>query len=143
MQIRKMLLADVDRISELEEMIFTMPWHKESFIEMIENPDSVYMVAIEDEKPVALCGIIDIAGEGNISNVLTDPEYRGRGFGYEVVKAAMEECLKGKTECFTLEVRVSNTPAISLYEKLGFVSEGVRPNYYEKPTEDALIMWKR
>jgi len=44
---------------------------------------------------------------------------------------------------FTLEVRVSNAPAISVYEKCGFVSEGVRPKFYEKPVEDALIMWKR
>ena len=43
----------------------------------------------------------------------------------------------------TLEVRISNQPAIALYESLGFKGEGVRPKFYEKPVEDALIMWKR
>jgi ribosomal protein S18 acetylase RimI-like enzyme len=59
----------------------------------------------------------------------------------------MKELIKvGKSrgiEAFTLEVRVSNAPAVHIYEKLGFVSEGIRPNFYEKPREDAYIMWKR
>ena len=55
----------------------------------------------------------------------------------------MEEGCRAGLNAYTLEVRVSNTAAIGLYEKLGFVSEGIRPNFYEKPAEDAMIMWKR
>ena len=55
----------------------------------------------------------------------------------------MEEGYRMGVEAFTLEVRKSNEAAIHLYEKLGFVTEGIRKNFYEEPTEDALIMWKR
>ena len=82
-------------------------------------------------------------GEGNINNVVVEEAYRGQGLAY----AMMQELLirgreMGCTE-FTLEVRVSNAPAIHVYQKLGFVSEGIRPRFYEKPVEDAMIMWIR
>lgn len=144
MQIRRMELKDVDRVSQLEEMAFSMPWHKESFIEMIQNPAALYMVAEEDEKPVAVCGILTVLDEGDISNVVVDPQYRRNKIASELLKAAMDAANKEYgTNAFTLEVRISNEPAIKLYEKLGFVSEGVRPKFYEKPVEDALIMWRR
>ena len=55
----------------------------------------------------------------------------------------IEDGYQNGLTAFTLEVRVSNQNAIHVYEKLGFFSEGIRPNFYEKPTEDAMIMWKR
>ena len=55
----------------------------------------------------------------------------------------MEMCGRDGVKAFTLEVRVSNEAAIHMYEKVGFVSEGIRPGFYEKPAEDAMIMWKR
>ena len=54
----------------------------------------------------------------------------------------MHEAEKEGVEAFTLEVRVSNTPAIKLYEKLGFVNQGIRKNFYQNPVEDAIVMWK-
>ena len=144
MQIRRMELKDVDRISQLEEMAFSMPWHKESFIEMIQKPDALYLVMEEADKPVAVCGILMVLDEGDISNVVVDPEYRQKGIAYELLKSAMNMASQEYgINAFTLEVRKSNKAAIGLYEKLGFVSEGIRPKFYEKPVEDALIMWRR
>lgn len=144
MLIRRMKISDVDRVSELEEMAFSMPWHRESFIEMISNPDAIYLVALDDNIPVGVCGIRSIVGEGDISNVVTDPEYRRKGIAEKLLSEAMRI---GQEEygitAFTLEVRVSNAAAIGLYEKLGFAGEGIRPGFYEKPDEDALIMWRR
>ena len=84
-----------------------------------------------------------IVGEGEITNVVTKNTMRGKGIGKQILEKLLEEGAKMGAEAFTLEVRVSNAPAIHLYESLGFVSEGVRKNFYEEPTEDALIMWKR
>lgn len=145
--VRDMSLDDVDQVCILEEMAFSMPWHKQSFIEMIENKDALYLVAEEIENPgviVGCCGMRSIVGEGDISNVVVHPKYRNQG----IAQCMLEELLsRGKeefaVEAYTLEVRCSNLPAIRVYEKLGFVSEGIRKNFYEKPVEDAIIMWKR
>lgn len=144
MLIRKMEIRDVDRVSELEEMAFSMPWHRGSFIEMISNPDAIYMVALDGDIPVGVCGIRSIVGEGDISNVVTDPQYRRQGIAEQLLTEAMRIGQEEYgIEAFTLEVRVSNEAAIRLYEKMGFSGEGIRPGFYEKPDEDALIMWRR
>ena len=133
----------VDQVCVLEEEAFSMPWHKESFLEMIANENACYLVALVGEEVVASCGLRHIVGEGEITNVVTKNTMRGKGVGRQILLKLLEEGAKMGAEAFTLEVRVSNAPAIHLYESLGFVSEGVRKNFYEEPTEDALIMWKR
>jgi len=82
-------------------------------------------------------------GEGEITNVVVAEKFRGRGIGRALMEYMLKEAPLHGMGDLTLEVRVSNTPAICLYESLGFKGEGVRPDFYEKPTEDALIMWKR
>lgn len=140
---RRMRPEDVPFISRLEEETFSMPWSAESFLQMIEREDSEYFVAEEDGRLLGGCGLLLIAGEGNITNVAIVPEARRRGVASGLLTYLMAEGDRAGLTAYTLEVRVSNAAAIGLYEKLGFVSEGVRPDFYEKPTEDAVIMWKR
>ena len=133
----------VDQVCVLEEEAFSMPWHRESFLEMIANENACYLVALKGREVVASCGLRHIVGEGEITNVVTKRICRGQGIAKKMLLTLLEEGAKMGAKEFTLEVRVSNAPAIHLYEALGFVSEGVRKNFYEEPTEDALIMWKR
>ena len=133
----------VDQVCVLEEEAFSMPWHRESFLEMIANENACYLVALMGDEVVASCGLRHIVGEGEITNVVTKNTMRGKGLGRKILLRLLEEGAKIGAEAFTLEVRVSNAPAIHLYESLGFVSEGIRKNFYEEPIEDALIMWKR
>lgn len=140
---RRMRREDVPFISRLEEETFSMPWSAESFLRMIEQEDTAYFVAEEDGRILGGCGLLLIAGEGNITNVVVAPGARRRGVATGLLTYLMEEGDRSGLTAYTLEVRVSNAAAIGLYEKLGFTSEGVRPRFYEKPTEDALIMWKR
>lgn len=133
----------VDQVCVLEEEAFSMPWHRESFLEMILNKDACYLVGLMEEEVVASCGLRNIVGDGEITNVVTKSSARGRGIGEQMLLKLLEEGTAMGVEAFTLEVRKSNDAAIHLYEKLGFVTEGVRKNFYEDPTEDALIMWKR
>ncbi len=140
---RAMTPADVPFISRLEEETFSMPWSEASFLQMIEQDDARYFVAEEDGQLLGGCGLLLIAGEGNITNVAVAKEARRRGVGTGLLRHLLSEGDQEGLSAYTLEVRVSNTAAIGLYQKLGFVSEGIRPNFYEKPVEDAMIMWKR
>lgn len=92
---------------------------------------------------VAECGVRDIMGEGEITNVAVHPDFRGQGIARQMMKHVLQDSLiKGMT-AFTLEVRAGNQPAIALYERFGFRTEGIRQAFYEDPVEDALIMWLR
>ncbi len=140
---RRMTPEDVPPISRLEEETFSMPWSADSFLEMIGKEDARYYVAEEDGRILGGCGVLMIAGEGNITNVVVTPEDRNRGIATAMLRHLMAEGDKEGLTAYTLEVRVSNAAAIHVYEKLGFESAGIRPGFYEKPAEDALIFWKR
>ena len=142
-QIRAMEREDVDAVSLLEEETFSMPWSREAFLEMITKEDAAYYVAESDGEIVGGCGVLMAAGEGNITNVAVAEKMRNQGIGTKMVRYLMEKGTQSGLSAYTLEVRVSNAAAIHVYEKLGFCSEGIRPNFYEKPVEDAMIMWKR
>ncbi len=140
---RRMTPEDVPVISRLEEETFSMPWSAPSFLEMISKEDARYYVAEKDGKILGGCGVLMIAGEGNITNVVIAPEARNQGIGTAMLRHLMAEGDREGLTAYTLEVRVSNVAAIHVYEKLGFESAGIRPGFYEKPVEDAIIYWKR
>ena len=141
--IREMQLQDVEQVTALEEACFSMPWKKQDFLDILSNENRIYLVAVENEKILGGCMLTDIVGEGDISNVAVWEELRGQG----IATALLQEILQIGTQqrgirAYTLEVRQSNVAAIALYEKAGFVSEGIRPNFYDKPKEHAVIMWR-
>ncbi len=143
MMIRELKAADVEAVSKIEQEVFSMPWSPKDFLEMVEADYAYYYVAEEDGEIAGCCGIRNIAGEGEITNVAVAEKFRRRGIGRTLMQYMLREAALHGIGAVTLEVRISNTPAICLYESLGFISEGVRPGFYEKPKEDALIMWKR
>ena len=142
-RIRPMQAEDVDAVTVLEENCFSMPWKRQDFEDILTNPYRIYLVAEVGSVIVGGCMLTMIAGEGDVSNVAVDEAYRGK----HIATRLMQELLrigeeKGISD-FTLEVREQNQPAIRLYEHAGFRSEGIRPNFYEKPKDNAVIMWKR
>lgn len=141
--IRKLQQADIEPLSIIESEAFSMPWSPKDFADLLNRDYCTYLVAEVDGRVVGSCGMTTICNEGNIDNVVVAKDYRGQGICQAVLK---ELITLGESEgvvAFTLEVRVSNAAAIHVYEKLGFVSEGIRPGFYEKPREDAMIMWRR
>ena len=127
---RRMTPEDVPVISRLEEETFSMPWSASSFLEMISKEDARYYVAEKDGKILGGCGVLMIAGEGNITNVVIAPEARNQGIGTAMLRHLMAEGDQEGLTAYTLEVRISNVAAIHVYEKLGFESGGIRPGLY-------------
>lgn len=146
--IQEMQREDLEEVTALEASCFSMPWKYKDFEETLTNPNRVYLVAKTDaadakERILGGCMLTNIAGEGDISNVAVHEKYRKQ----KIATALMEALLKLGRErygitAFTLEVRSQNMSARRLYEKLGFIPKGVRPNFYEKPKDDAVILWK-
>lgn len=141
--IRRMAQDDLDQVAANEALCFSMPWSRTALEQTLSKKEAVYLVAEEDGRIVGHCGVTNIVGEGEITNVAVHPDYRGKGIGWELLAALLAEGKKAGITAFTLEVRAGNQPAVHLYEKAGFVSAGIRPGFYDRPKEDALIMWKR
>ncbi len=141
--IRRMMQADVDRAAEIEKDNFSMPWTKKDFQETLQLSYAFYYIAEEEGKIIGICGLRNIAGEGEVTNVAVDRSFRRRGVAKLLLAEVLREGKKQGIEAFTLEVRAGNEAAIRLYETFGFQKDGSRKNFYENPTEDALIMWKR
>lgn len=141
--IREMTERDVPDVCKIEEATFSMPWKAADFMDMIRRDDLTYLVASLDGEIIGGAGFRNVLGDGEITNVAISEAYRGNGYGRKLVGELLKKGEEMGATAFTLEVRVSNTPAIRLYESLGFKSEGIRPGFYEKPTEDAMIMWIR
>ena len=142
---RKIAKEDVDAVTQLEKTCFSQPWPRSAFAEIVEKEDADYYLAEETEsgRIVGGCALFDIVGEGNITNVAVSPDYRNKGIGSKLIAYLLEQGEARGIREFTLEVRVSNAPAIAIYEKAGFVSEGIRPGFYSHPKEDGMIMWRR
>lgn len=142
MEIVEMNETHVAPIAALEKICFSDPWSEKSIAYELTSRLSYWLVALENGEVVGYIGSQSVLGESDMMNVAVHPDHRRKGIA-EALIAALSAGLKERGNvCLTLEVRASNTPAITLYDKLGFTQVGQRPNYYRNPKEDALIMRK-
>ena len=142
MIIRKMNLGDVSAIAELEKICFSDPWSENSIASEVENPLSYWLVADVDGVVAGYVGSQTVLDATDMMNLAVSPDYRRQGVGQALVNALVEHLRQNKVIALLLEVRVSNAPAIALYERMGFEQIGCRPKYYHNPREDALILRK-
>lgn len=124
---------------EIEALCFSDPWSENAFKDSLSSPYSHFKVW-EEERVGGYIGFYALSGEGSITNVAVHPDFRKKGIGEALVKEVIRVGKELDLDYITLEVRVSNTPAKSLYLKCGFQEMGIRRNFYSKPKEDALIM---
>ncbi|WP_263707711.1 ribosomal protein S18-alanine N-acetyltransferase [Shouchella tritolerans] len=137
-----MVLDDIDEVLLIERDAFTTPWEREAFeTELTKNQFACYYVVVVDGKVVGYCGLWKVMDEAQITNVAVSSDYRGHSYGESLMRYAMEWLKALGVVSLSLEVRVSNTSAQSLYQKLGFRKAGIRKNYYADNQEDAWVMW--
>lgn len=139
---RYMREEDLDQIMEVEHASFTTPWSREAFYnELFNNKFAVYLVLEMDNRVVGYCGVWIVIDEAHVTNVAVLPAYRGRKLGEALLSKLMSIAREMGARSMTLEVRVTNHVAQSLYRKLGFQNGGIRKSYYSDNQEDALVMW--
>ena len=129
--------AHLRSLAELESLCFPDPWSEASLREELTNPCARFLVALCEGEIAGYLGCHHLADEGFITNVAVFPAWRRRGVARALLRAAQTQA-RSLTR-LSLEVRVSNTAAIALYESLGFVPDGIRPRFYAHPTEDAAL----
>ncbi len=143
-KIRNMDKKDVDDVVRLEALSYgEHHWSKESFYNELANNLAHYYCAVNSETNELLgyTGCWHIFDEAHITTLSVHPDYRKKGVAQRLLFSVIDDCYKKKIKYITLEVRESNVPAISLYEKNGFKSIGTRKNYYQDNNENALIMF--
>lgn len=124
-------------IAEIEKESFAHPWSEQSVISSM-NAGHIFFGFVSGDTLCGYIGVNRVAGQAYIDNVAVRREYRRQGIAKALIKAVIEEC--ENDDFVTLEVRVSNQAAISLYRLFGFKEQGKRRGFYTEPTEDALIM---
>jgi len=145
--IRAMEWQDLETVSEIDKLSFTLPWPDSAFkFELLENPAARLWVAeiqdpAQDKRHViGMLAIWFIIDEIHISTLAVHPDYRRRGTARRLLAEALAACQQQGAVSATLEVRTSNTAAKLLYEKFGFRIAGRRLKYYQDNQEDALLM---
>lgn len=140
--IEKMSREHIPELAEIEQLCFAVPWSEKQLLEELENPLGSYFVAVEDGRVLGYIGSQTVIDETCVMNVAVRPDCRGKRLGSLLMEALVQDCLEKGSRLLTLEVRVSNAPALALYRAFGFQQVGLRKGYYEKPREDAIIMTK-
>ena len=143
MIIREMEIEDLEQVMPIEEECFSVPWTENGFFTFLIRQDALFLVAEEDDEILGYIGILTVLDEGEITNVCVRPSARRRHVGARLLEELLGRVETGDVAVIHLEVRESNAAAIALYEKFGFVRDGLRRNYYEEPKEDALLMSRK
>ena len=145
-ELRALGLSDLRAIEEIERRSYPTPWSRSMFAGELAKPSSICVGAFDlDGDSGTLAGYLIVSryvDAWHVMNIAVDPDHRGRGIATMVLERLFELTVDDARRGYTLEVRVSNSTAIALYERLGFESRGIRRGYYTDNGEDALIMWK-
>ena len=134
--LRPMDVSDLESAKELDTLCLPRPWSETVWREELESPFGLYLLIEEAGEPLAQIGVRCVAEELHVTTLAVRPERRRRGYASALLEAALGAFPEARR--VHLEVRPSNAPAISLYERLGFSVTGRRRRYYGD--EDALLM---
>jgi [ribosomal protein S18]-alanine N-acetyltransferase len=128
----------------IEEACYPRPWSATVFLsELAQRQSRRYTAATIGPLVVGYCGLMVVSDDGHITTLTVDPAWHRRSIGTVLLLDQARAAPGLGVRHLTLEVRASNTPAQTLYQRFGFAPVGVRPNYYAETGEDAIVMWAR
>ncbi len=139
--IRAMEKKDIEAVYRIEVQSFRTPWSKQSLTGELHNRVAHYLVMEQDDAIIGYCGMWVLFDEAHITNIAIDPQFRGKGFGKQLLYAAMQTAYDFDACKMTLEVRETNAVAQAMYAKFDFTQQGYRKRYYEDTGEGALLLW--
>ena len=140
MILREMLVDDLDQVMEIEEELFSVPWTKEGFLTFLMKENGMFLVVEEKDRILGYCGLLTVLDEGDVTNVAVRRDRQREGIGNFLMESMICLAEERGITMIHLEVRAGNETAIRLYERQGFVRDGLRKGYYTDPTEDAVLM---
>lgn len=141
MEITEMTLDDLELMKDSLYSDFDNFWSYNVLKQELESENTTYVVAKENNEVIGFAGIMSCLDEATLNNIVVKKSHRGKGIGGELLETLIEICSDLNMKSLTLEVDVSNEPAINLYKKFGFKNLGIRKKYYEN-SRDAFIMTK-
>jgi ribosomal-protein-alanine N-acetyltransferase len=134
----------LDALAALQAETFLRPWSVDAIRQELRDSPVARVYLLETPRRLlGFCACWVVAGELHINSLAIAPDVRRQGHARRLLQAVCAEAAAAGATAATLEVRRSNQPAVALYTALGFTIEAVRRDYYEQPTEDALILWNR
>lgn len=141
LRVEPMTIGDIPAVHDIERASFPVPWPAYAFRQELEtNRLARYLVVRAGERTVAYGGIWLMVDEAHVTTFAVLPSWRRRGVGAQLMLALIELAQEVGAKVLTLEVRLSNIAARTLYQRFGFRPVGLRPRYYSDNGEDALIM---
>lgn len=140
MQIEQAKIGSIDEMLKIEKRSFAKHWNKQIFIDELSAENGYYICAVDNNKIIGYAGFRSVLDEAHITTLAVHPKSRGKGIGYSLVEKLMNDAKQKGIKKLFLEVRQSNVAAQKLYKKLGFKVIDRRREYYQKPSEDALVM---
>lgn len=140
MIIKKLTVEHAEAINRVDISSFTKPWSIDTVKTLLNSDSACVFGAFDGEQLIGYIALEWVLDEGSLTNLAVMPEYRRQGIAEALVHELLSNASSLKLQFVTLEVRVSNLPAIGLYQKLSFQQVGKRPAYYSAPCEDALLM---
>ena len=142
MKLREMCLEDLEKIAALEAELFKEPWNQEDFQrELEENEFANYYIAEIDGEIAGYFGLWILFDQAQITTIGTSKKFQRQHVASMMMEAIEKLCMENECEFLSLEVRISNLPAINLYKKFGLEIVSKRENYYADH-EDAYLMVK-
>lgn len=131
----------LEQIEQIEKACFSLPWTIDQLRGQLKDTQHEFIAAMDERgRILGYVGMMYVLDEGYISNVAVAPEHRRLGIADALISKLMERSACLELSFVTLEVRCSNSAAMALYKKHGFIPVGRRKNYYDFPREDAILM---